>query len=297
MALTLHQLKIFAAIVEYGGITAAARKLHLTQPAVSIQVKQLENHYGLPLIEVIGKKIHLTEAGKKLYKTSQETAERLNALEMEFSQIQDCLKGRLSVAVVSTAKYFMPRLLGEFHHQHPHIEISLKVTNRGEVLERLQNNCDDLVIMSQLPKRVPIVAEQFLEDELVIPAPPGHPFAKKRRILLKELGNEPFIFREPGSGTRMVMERLFNKHRLNPRIVMELGSSSAIKQAVMANFGLSILSRMSLEQELTLKKLVILDVKDFPVRHYWYIVHLKGKVLSPVAINFLKYLKSKIHTN
>ena len=293
MALTLHQLKIFTAVVEYGGITAAAYKLHMTQPAVSIQVKQLENHYGLPLLEVIGKKIHFTEAGQKLYKASQEITACLNALEMEFSQMQGCLKGRLSIAVVTTAKYFMPHLLGEFHRQHPHIEISLKVTNREEVLERLQNNCDDLVIMSQLPEKVLIVAEKFLEDELVIPAPPDHLFAKKRHILLKELCNEPFISRESGSGTQMVMERLFNKHRLNPRIVMELGSSSAIKQAVIAGFGLSVLSKMSLEQELKLNKLVILDIKGFPVRHHWYVVHLKKKILSPVANNFLQLLRDK----
>jgi len=290
MSLTLHQLKTFMAVVEHGGITAAANNLHLTQPAVSIQVKQLEDHYGLPLLEVIGKKVHITEAGKRLYKTAKETHECLNSLEAEVSQIQGCLKGRLSVAGVSTTKYFLPRFLGEFHRQYPHVEISLKISNRGELLERLQNNCDDLVIMSQLPEKVSIVAEQFLEDELVIPVPLDHPLAKKKSISLLELKNEPFILREPGSGTRMVMEQLFRKNRLNPRIVMELGSNSAIKQAVIAGFGLSVFSKMSLEQELVLKKLVILDIQGFPVQHCWYAVRLKGKKLSPIATNFLHFL-------
>lgn len=290
MALTLHQLKIFAAVVEYNGITAAAHKLYMSQPAISIQVKQLEDYYGISLIEVVGKKIHLTEMGKRLYETAKEIDDRLGALEMEFAQMQDCLKGRFSVAVVSTAKYFMPRLLGEFHRQYPHIEISLKVTNRGEVLERLQNNRDDLVIMSQLPEKIPIVAEKFLDDELVIPAPPDHPLVKKKNIALSELKNEPFILREPGSGTRIVMEQLFKKNRLKPAIIMELGSGSAIKQAVIAGFGFSVLSKMSLEQELILKKLMILDIRGFPVRHAWYAVHLKGKKLSPIAAKFLDLL-------
>lgn len=293
MALTLHQLKIFTAIIEYGGITRAANKLHMTQPAVSIQAKQLEDYFGIPLLEVIGKKVHLTEAGKLLYKASQEITGCLNTLEAEFSQRQCCLKGRLSIAVVSTAKYFIPHLLGEFHHQHPHIEISLKVTNRGEVLERLQNNCDDLVILSQLPEKVPIVAEQFLEDALVIPARPDHPLAKTKNIDLKELENEPFIYREQGSGTRIVMEQLFNQHQLKHRIAMELGSSSAIKQAIIAGFGFSVLSKMSLEQEIELNKLVILDINDFPVRHPWYVVHLKQKILSPLANSFLQLLRDK----
>ncbi len=293
MALTLHQLKIFTAVVEHRGITAAAQKLHMTQPAVSIQVKQLEDYYGMALLEIIGKKVHCTEMGKMLYKIAKETEERLSDLEMEFSHMQDCLKGRLSVAVVSTAKYFMPGLLGKFHRQYPHVEISLKVTNRGEVLERLQNNSDDLVIMSQLPEKMPIVAQKIYEDELVIPAVPEHPLAKKKKISLNELKNEPVIIREVGSGTRMVMEHLFRKKRLKPNIVMELGSSSAIKQAVIAGFGLSILSKMSLEQELFLKKLVVLDIQGFPLRHYWYAVHLKGKRLSPIVMNFLELLSNQ----
>ena len=294
MPMTLHQLKVFAAVVKYSGITAAAKKLHMSQPAVSIQVKQLEQHFGLPLLEVIGKKIYLTEAGGKLHRAYEDIYARLANLEMEFSQIQGALKGKLNVAVVSTAKYFIPNLLGKFHQQYPHVEIQLKVTNREQIIERLRNNLDDLVIMSQLPEKLPVVAEPFLEDALVIPAPLNHSLAKKRNVLLKELETEPFIIREPGSGTRMVMEKLFVKRRFKPQVVMELGSGSAIKQAIMAGFGLSIVSQMSLVQEIALKKLVILDIKDFPVKHFWYAVYPKGKILSPTATNFFKLLKSQI---
>jgi DNA-binding transcriptional LysR family regulator len=292
MNMTLHQLKTFIAVAEHGGLTAAAEKLHMTQPAVSIQVKLLEDYYGLPLLEVVGKKVYLTDVGRMLYQTAKATLAQLAELETEFSHIQGGMKGRLSVSVVSTAKYFVPHLLGQFHREYPDVEICLNVTNRAIVLERLQNNSDDLVILSQLPEKLPIIAEQFLEDELVIPAPPDHPFAKQHGIELSALKNEPFIIRERGSGTRMVMEQVFKKHHLNPRVVMEFGSSSAIKQAVIAGFGLSFLSKMSIENELLLNKLVILDIQKFPVRHYWYAVYLKGKKLTPIAKKFLQLLLS-----
>lgn len=291
--MNFHRLNVFAAVAELKSITAASKKLHMTQPAVSIQVRQLEEYYGLPLIEIIGKKIHLTEAGKKIHSAYHKIAENIELLNMEVSQLKGDLKGTLRIAVVSTAKYFIPKILGEFNRDYPHIDIQLKVANRQEIVDRLEKNLDDLVILSQVPKKMPIVAEQFLEDSLVIVAPPGHLLTKKKKIDIKTLANEHFIIRESGSGTRMVMERLLRKYHLHPNIIMELGSSSAIKQAVMAGFGISMVSHMSIQNELALKKLFILDIKHFPVKHPWYVVYSKGKVLSPATKNFLRLLAEK----
>jgi DNA-binding transcriptional LysR family regulator len=290
--MNLHRLKVFAAVAEHKGITAASKKLHMTQPAVSIQLKQLEAHYELPLIEIIGKKVYLTEVGKKIHQGYLNIAKEIAHLDMEISELKGSLRGNLSIAVVSTAKYFIPKILGEFNRKHPHISIQLKVANRQEIIERLEKNLDDLVILSQLPTKMPIIAEPFLEDALVIAAEPNHTLAKKHHIDIKKLTHEKFIARESGSGTRMVMERLFQKHHLHPQIIMELGSNSAIKQSVMAGFGISIFSKMSIEQELILKKLVVLDIKNFPVKHPWYIVYSKGKLLSPPVKNFLHFIKN-----
>ncbi len=288
--MTLHQLKIFAAVAENKSVTVASQKLHMSQPAVSIQLKQLESHYGLTLFEVIGKKIHLTEAGRKVHAAYLKTAECLKNLDSEISQLKGFLKGELKIAVVSTAKYFIPRLLGEFHDKYPHVEIKLTVNNREEVIKRLQQNIDDVVILSQLPKKINIMKYQFLEDSLVIAAPLNHHLAKSKKVSFKELASESFIMREAGSGTRMVMEKLLDKYKINPKIAMELGSSTAVTQAIIAGFGLSIISKMSIEQELNLKKLALLDIINFPLKHPWYIVYSKQKKLSLTAVNFLKFL-------
>ncbi len=288
--MTLHRLKVFSAVAEHKSITGAAKKLHMTQPAVSIQLKQLEEHYGLALINIIGKKIYLTEAGKKVYERYKKVAQELENLNTDIAQLKGAIQGKLQIAVVSTAKYFIPALLGTFHKRHPGVDVQLVVANRQDVIKRLENNEDDMVILSQLPKNIGIIGQPFLEDTLVIAAPPDHPLAAKKSIDIKLLEKEPFIVRETGSGTRMAMEKIFQKHHLHPNIIMELGSSSAIKQAVMAGFGISMLSKMSLEQELASKKLAILNIKHFPVKHPWYIVYLKDKKLSPLAKNFIEFL-------
>lgn len=292
--MTIHQLKVFATVVELKSVTLASQKLHMTQPAVSIQLKQLESKYGLPLIEIIGKKVHITHAGNKVYATYLSIAQSLNSLEMEISQLKGFIKGELKIAVVSTAKYFIPKLLGDFHKKYPHVEIKLVVSNREEIIQRLFENKDDLIVLSQLPQNINIKAHKFLEDSLVIPAPLNHALCKQKNLTFKDLALEPFIVREPGSGTRMMMEKLFEKYNINPNIIMELGSSTAVTQAVIAGFGLSIISKMSIEHELALKKLTLLKIKNFPVKHPWYLVYSKGKKLSLTAINFLKFLELHI---
>lgn len=287
---TLNQLKIFATVAELKSMTKAAQKLYMTQPAISIQLQKLEEKYGIALFEMIGKSFHLTEAGSILLTACEDVQKSLDNVDMQLSQLKGSLKGRLKIVVVSTAKYFVPGLLGQFRNDYPEIDIRLKVTNRKTVIERLAQNQDDLTIMSQLPDQLSIEAFPFLQDALVLAASPTHPLAYKKKIAWKDLAYENFILRESGSGTRLVMEKLFQKHHIHPRIIMELGSSEAIKQAIMANIGLSIVSKMSLEHELALNKLVILDVNHLPFKHQWYAVHLKEKRLSPVAENFLKWL-------
>lgn len=295
MKTNLHQLKVLAAVAELGSMTQAAKKLYMTQPAVSIQIKQLEEQYRMVLTEVIGKKVYLTEAGKKIYSAYQKITKSLNWLEMELANLKGNLAGQLSISMVSTAKYFIADLLGPFHRQFPQIEIQLKVLNRGDVLHRLEQNCDDLYILSQLPEKQAIIAKPILKDCMVIPAPLDHPLVHQKKIHLNELANYPFVIRESGSGTRMVMERVMTNMPEKPRIVMELGSNSAIKQAIMAGFGLSMVSQMSITHELELNKLVILDIKKFPIPHNWYLVYLKGKELSLVAKNFFEMHLEKIN--
>ena len=290
MRLTLHQLKVFAAVVKHKNMSRAAEELCMTQPAVSILMKQLENYYGMPLLEIIGKRIFLTSAGKELYRATEDIISRLAILDMTFSQMQHCLRGKLSVAAVTTAKYFMPSLLGKFKQQYPDIEIQLEITNRGSIIQRLQSNLDDLVIMSQPPENMQIIKHTFIKDELVIPAPSKHPLAKDKSIPLYGLESERFLLRELGSGTRMAMEKLFTQNKMSPKIIMELGSNEAIKQAVMAGMGLSLLSKLSLELELITKRLVILDIKGLPLLHRWYVIYLKDKLLSPIAKEFIKFI-------
>lgn len=293
MSITLNQLRVFMAIAKEKGLTKAAKSLYMTQPAISIQLKQLEDHYGLPLIEVIGKKVFLTQAGSLLYETCSTIFHQLNNLDMRFSQLQQGLSGKLNLAIVSTAAYFVPQFLEKFHQQYPQVEIQLKVANRSEILTRLTHNEDDLIILSQLPTDVALTAKPFLHDSLVVAAPINHPLAKKKQLSFSQLKEFPFILREAGSGTRMVMEKQFKKHRIQPIISMELGSNSAIKQAIIAGFGLSLVSKASIEHELALKKIKILDVSNFPLHHEWYIAHAKAKLLSPVAENFLTFLLTK----
>jgi len=290
MHFTLQQLKLFEAVSRRGSYTRAAEELFLTQPAVSIQIKRLEEQVGLPLFESVGKKIFPTTAGKAMYKASVDILTRVDELKNTVEDLKGVVKGPLQLAVVSTSKYFMPHLLGIFLQRYPDVEPKLKFTNRATVIERLTNNVDDFVVMGQLPDDKNLESYPFLENVLAIIAPPNHPLANKKNITLKELSKERFISRESGSGTRLVFDRMLEKEGLKIEPYMELGSSEAIKQAVMAGLGIAILSLYSLELERDAGKLVLLDVKGFPVRRRWYAVHLKGKKLSLVAQTYLSFI-------
>jgi LysR family transcriptional regulator, low CO2-responsive transcriptional regulator len=286
---TLHQLKVFEATARNSSFTRAAEELFLTQPTVSMQVKQLTKAIGLPLFEQVGKKLYLTEAGKQLFSTCQDIFVNLDQLEMTIADLKGMKQGKLRIAVITTTKYFMPRLLGPFCQLYPGIDVSLTVTNHEQVIERLAHNQDDLYVMSQLPEHIDVTAYPFLENPLVVVAPRNHPLANERNIPLKRLVEEMFIMREPGSGTRRSFQKILDDHDLSVRVRLELGSNEAIKQAIAGQLGLSVLSRHTLTSDS--EELTILDVEGFPLPRQWYIVSLSGKQLSIVAKTFLEYLQ------
>jgi len=265
--------------------------LFLTQPTVSMQIKKLTEAVGLPLFEQVGKKIYLTDAGRELHKTCREIFKHFSHFEMAVADLKGLRQGTLRLAVVTTAKYFAPRLLGPFCQQYPGIQVSLKVSNRERVLERMADNQDDLYILGQPPEELDTVAEPLFDNPLVVLAPAGHPLAGQKRIPLARLAEEPFLVREPGSGTRKALERLFADHGLAIKVRMELGSNEAIKQAIVGGLGVSVLSRHTLALDAPMGQLAVLDVVGFPIERQWYVAYPAGKQLSIMARTFLEYLK------
>ena len=293
MRLTLRQLKVFEAVARLSGFNRAAEELHLAQPTVSLQVKQLAEAVGAPLFEQVGKKIYITEAGGLLRAASQEVFDAFARLEMQLAQLKGLKQGRLKVAVVTTAKYFIPRLLGPFMRQYPGIDIAMDVGNRSEIVARLARNEDDLYIMGMPPAGMDIERHSFVENPIVAIAPRGHALEGAKRISLARLAEEPFLLREQGSGTRMATERFLKSHGVKLKVRMELGSNEAIKQAVAGGLGLSLLSLHALKSELARREVVLLDVEGLPIRRSWYIVYRTGKQLSIVARTFFEYLKKE----
>ncbi len=289
---TLRQLELFEAIARLGSFTRAAEELFLTQPTVSMQIKKLSDTIGMPLLEQVGKKIYLTEIGHELHKTCLGISEEISNFEMIAADMKGLKTGRLRLAVVTTAKYFAPRLLGTFCLQYPGVDVSLKVSNRENLLERMASNLDDLYILGQPPDGADVIAEAFLENMLVVIAPANHELAKKKKIPLERLAREPFLLREPGSGTRIATERLFvgKGHKLKMR--MELGSNEAIKQAVIGGLGVSVLSNHTLESDTPSKRFVVLNVQGFPIKRHWYFVYPAGKQLSIIAKTFADHLRN-----
>jgi len=287
---TLRQLQIFEAVVRLGGYTRAAEMLHLTQPTVSMQVKKLSETIGHTLLEKVGSHIHTTAVGDEVYASAQNILGSMVSLGESAAALEGVVKGPLRIAVITTAKYFMPHLLGAFIEKHPEVKPMLKVTNRSRVLERLKSNEDDLLIMGQVPVGHEVEAYPFVDNELVVVASTRHPLTKCSSITLQQLSEERFLVREAGSGTRLAVERLFAEQGLEVNSYMELGSSEAIKQAVMAGLGISVLSRHNLKLELAGNHIAILDVKGFPLFYRWYAVHLKDKKLSLVSRTFLDFL-------
>ena len=293
MHFSLRQLHIFEAVARRLSYTRAAEELHLTQPAVFAQVKQLEDNIGLPLIERIGKRLFLTDVGREVLATSREVRDAIDRLEMRLDNMHGLRKGKLRIAIVTTAEYLIPRLLGEFCTCYPGIEAALTVTNREMLLARLTESVDDLVVLGAPPEHLGVVATPIADNPLVVLARHDHPLAGRKKIPLKLIAEEPFLLREPGSGTRLATERLFAEKGLTPRIRMELGSNEAIKQAIAGGLGISVLSSHTVALAGEQGPLQVLDVQGFPLMRQWYVAHLAGKHLSAVAEAFLAHLADR----
>lgn len=287
---TLRQLQVFEKVASHLNYSRAAEELFLSQPAVSMQIKQLEGNIGLSLFEQMGKKIYLTEAGRELFHYARSIAQQLAEMEAVFDEMKGLGQGKLTLSVVNTANYFTPQLLARFCRRYPGINVNLQVANRDAVLKQLTDNSTDLAIMGQPPDGMDVRAESFLDNPLVVIAAPGHPLAGLKRVKFARLATETFLSREPGSGTRSAMERIFAEHHIQPHISMEMQTNEAIKQAVQAGMGLGILSLHSIELELETKRLAILNVEHFPLLRHWFVAHRSNKRLSGAALAFKDFL-------
>jgi LysR family transcriptional regulator, low CO2-responsive transcriptional regulator len=288
--LTLRQLTVFDAVARLDSFSRAAHSLHMTQPAVSMQIKQLENKVGMPLFEQLGKRIYLTDGGRELLHYCRSILAQLNEAESVLSELRGLKRGTLKIAVASTANYFLPRLLAAFNREHHSITVQLAVSNRETLLNQLSNNEIDLAIMGRPPEDTGLVAKPFMNNPLLVIAPLGHTLSQERQIPLEWLQDETFLMREVGSGTRMAMERFFNQHGIQLTAGMEMNSNEAIKQAVEAGLGLGLVSLHTLEMELLLNRLIILDVQNLPIMRHWYIVYRDGKRFSSAARAFIDFV-------
>ena len=287
---TLRQLKVFETVARHLSFSRAAEELHLTQPAVSTQVRQLEDHAGLPLFEQLGKKIYLTPAGTEMLHYSRAIIQQFHEVDEAMSQLKGVSGGKLNVAVISAGDYFFPRLLAEFTRRYKGVQLNLSVHNREQLLQQLSTNQTDLAVMVRPPHTTDAINEAFAPHPYVIVAAPSHPLANKRGIKLSTLANEAFIVRERGSDTWNSMEEGFAGKITNLKIAMEIQSTETIKQAVIAGMGIAFLSAHTVSLELQVGHLTVLDVEGFPVMLNWYLVHRKNKRLPPVALAFKRFL-------
>jgi DNA-binding transcriptional LysR family regulator len=288
---TLHQLEIMMVLARHLNMTRAAEELHMTPAALSLQIKQLSKTVGLPLHEQVGKRLFLTPAGELVEAAGRDIFDRLQALQVGLAEHRGLERGSLRLAVVSTAKYFVPRLLGGFCKLHPGIDVSLEVENRHQLLDRLVRNLDDLYIMGETPSNLGVVSSPFMMNRLVVIAPASHRLTSQRRIPAEALSGEAFIMREPGSGTRLAAERFFAEHGLEVGIRMTLASTEAIKQAVAGEMGLAVISEHTLALDAASGSIAVLDVVGFPLLRPWYVLYPAGRHLSPAAAAFLDHLE------
>jgi DNA-binding transcriptional LysR family regulator len=290
MNISLRQLRVFEAVARLSSYTKAAEELHLSQPAVSMQVRQLEDVVGLPLFERLGKSIVLTEAGREIHQYSRSINRSLQEMEEVVEALKGVNRGGLHVAVASTVNYFAPRLLAVFHQRYPGIIPRLDVTNRESLVRLLEANGIDIALMGIPPGDVDVEAEDFTDNPLVVIAPPNHPLAGRRSIPLNRLAEEVFVMREAGSGTRQSMERFFREAGQTIRHGMQMTRNEAVKQAVRSGLGLSVVSLHTIELELETRRLVVLDVQGFPLLRKWYLVYRRHKRLSPAAAAFRDFV-------
>lgn len=296
MNVSTRQLQLFLALAETGSVSAAARRMHVTQPTASMQLKEVAESVGMPLYEVISRKVHLTEAGEDLARTARAMSDTWDAFEQRMAARKGMTRGRLRVAVVSTAKYFIPRLLGGFCERYPEIDISLEVLNRDHVVSRLRANLDDLYVMSQPPADLMLEDDILMPNPLVLIAPAAHPLAGQGHLTLAQLQDQRFILRERGSGTRMATDTCFAQTGFAPAKVLELGSNEAIKESVAAKLGMAVVSRHALAAFSPDPQVAVLNVQGFPIPSQWHLVWPRGKQLTPIATVFRQHLLAHVQT-
>lgn len=297
MHLTFRQLRLFQALAEKGSVSEAAKAMHITQPTASMQLKEMSSAVGLPLYEVIGKKIYLTEAGESLAATAREISQHWESFEQLIDAAKGVARGRLKIAVVSTAKYFMPRLIGSFCTRHPGVDVSLEILNRDGVVERLRNNKDDLYIMTMPPPDMQLVNEVFMPNPIVVIAAAKDPLVKQKTVSLSDLSQRRFILREKGSGTRMAGDSYFTKAKFRANVRLELGSNEAVRESVAGGLGVGIISHHALHGHQKEHGACVINVAGFPLRSSWHLVHLAAKNLSPIAQAFKLHIMNdkKLH--
>ncbi|MDR2837322.1 MAG: LysR family transcriptional regulator [Azonexus sp.] len=288
--LTLRQLQIFVVAARHQSYVRAAEELHLTPPAVSMQLKQLEGNVGLPLFERMGRGVALTGAGELLVHHALRVLGEIKDAEASLQALSGGESGLLSVGLVSTAKYFMPRLLAQFGKAHPGIDVQFTIGNRSMLLQKLQDNMIDLAVMGRIPLEVEAQGEVMAPHPYVLVAPVDHPWRGRKKFPLQELSDETFLLREEGSGSRQVAEEMFRNQSFTPRRTISLGSNETIKQAVMAGMGISLLSLHTLSLELRIGEVAILDAACTPVERTWNVVHMNTKRLLPAGIQFRQFL-------
>ena len=288
--ITFRQLQVFSSVAKHMSHTRAAEELFLSQPAVSMQIKQMEQSIGLPLFDQVGKQIHLTDAGLEMVVYSRNIAQQLEEMQAVFDEMKGVERGQLNISLVSTANYFMPKLLAKFIQQYPNISVNLFVAKHDAVIKQLADNVADLAITCQPSDVNEMVSETFMPNPLVIVAGASHPLATVRDIHPKQLAHETFLLRETGTVTREVMERFFSSNQLAMPGSMEMHTNEAIKQSVQAGMGLSIMSLYGIELKLETKRLVVLDVKNFPVNRHWHLVHRTNKRLTAPGRAFKQFL-------
>ena len=290
MNITFRQLRLFLATAETGSVSAAARAMHVTQPTASMQLREISESVGMPLYDIIGRQLRLTDAGQRLAQTARSIVGEWESFEQAIHAMQGLTQGRLRVAVVSTAKYFIPRLLGSFCEMHPHIDISLEVLNRDGVVQRLRDNRDDLYVMTTPPADMALEDQVFLSNPLVLIAPHDHALAARKRLGLQALQSERFLLREKGSGTRLATDRFFATQDFEPSSRLELGSNEAIKEAVAGHLGVAVISRHALKDSELGQELCVLPVNGTPIPSQWHLVYPKAKQISPIAAVFQAHL-------
>lgn len=290
MHITFRQLRLFLALADSGSVSAAAKAMHVTQPTASMQLKEVTQSVGAPLFEFVGKKFYLTDLGKELAVTARTVAHTWDAFEQNVDAVKGFSRGKLKVAVVSTAKYFMPRLVGSFCKQYPQIDISLEILNRDGVVQRLRENLDDLYIMSMPPADMDLRDEVLMANPIVVIAATSDTLAKSKRVSLHTLAERRFILREKGSGTRMAVDQYFRKMRFKPDVRLELGSNEAIKESVAGGLGIGVVSRHALHGLKRAHGVSVMELDGFPLPSAWHIVHPASKKLSPLAMAFKQHL-------